>query len=231
MRIRSSDWVGVIQEDNIRHGGDGGGGTGKGWCQGDDILLYSAASNCFIWRNLLPSLSSDRNKMSQQSILNYYNSNKGSKPREFDELEGLKGGKRKSSQYNHEDEEVVDYQVSKKQNSLVMDSQNFPLAPILRTVGLRTKTFHDRIYGQVTNEVLGSFSDKCLQIELDPLIIRIMDTKQFQRLQQLKQLGLCENVFRAANHTSVGAMHLATRMMQTLEEQRRKDKKLRKMYP
>ena len=97
------------------------------------------------------------------------------------------------------------------------------------------------------------FANDISQIELDPLIIRIMDTKQFQRLQQLKQLGLCENVFRSANHTrfehrfvyilflhfrvsqaavgSVGAMHLATRMMQTLEEQRRKDKKLRRMYP
>ncbi|EKX36683.1 hypothetical protein GUITHDRAFT_117108 [Guillardia theta CCMP2712] len=158
--------------------------------------------------------------MSQQTILNYYMSNKASKPREFDDFEGMKGGKRKSSDVDHETEESYDFEVPKKQHLSVVGTQNFPLTPILRSVGLRTKTFHDRIYGQ---------------IELDPLIIRIMDTKQFQRLQQLKQLGLCENVFRSANHTrfehSVGAMHLATRMMQTLEEQRRKDKKLRRMFP
>ena len=87
--------------------------------------------------------------MSQQTILNYYMSNKASKPREFDDFEGIKGGKRKSSDVDHEIEESYDFEVPKKQHLSVVGNQNFPLTPILQSVGLRTKTFHDRIYGQV----------------------------------------------------------------------------------
>lgn len=54
------------------------------------------------------------------------------------------------------------------------------------------------------------------QIELDMLCQRIVDTKQFQRLHKLKQLGCSDYVFRGATHTrfihSLGVAHLAEKM-------------------
>ncbi|KAE8293554.1 Deoxynucleoside triphosphate triphosphohydrolase SAMHD1 [Larimichthys crocea] len=67
------------------------------------------------------------------------------------------------------------------------------------------KVFNDPIHGHV---------------ELHPLLIKIIDTPQFQRLRYLKQLGGTYYVFPGASHNrfehSIGVGHLAGRLVQAL---------------
>eukprot|EP00953_Heterococcus_sp_UTEX-ZZ885_P013546 7739-Heterococcus_DN1.PRE.1 len=60
---------------------------------------------------------------------------------------------------------------------------------------------------------------------LEPVLIAIMNTPQFQRLGSLKQLGTSDYVFRGATHTrfshSVGVAHLAGRMVETFMRSQR----------
>ncbi|CAN9515545.1 unnamed protein product [Ophioblennius macclurei] len=69
------------------------------------------------------------------------------------------------------------------------------------------KVFNDPIHGH---------------IELHPLLIKIIDTPQFQRLRNLKQLGGTYFVFPGASHNrfehSIGVCHLAGRLVQDLNE-------------
>ncbi|XP_070695451.1 deoxynucleoside triphosphate triphosphohydrolase SAMHD1 isoform X2 [Pempheris klunzingeri] len=69
------------------------------------------------------------------------------------------------------------------------------------------KVFNDPIHGHV---------------ELHPLLIKIIDTPQFQRLRNLKQLGGTYFVFPGASHNrfehSIGVGHLAGRLVQVLNE-------------
>ncbi|XP_069100003.1 deoxynucleoside triphosphate triphosphohydrolase SAMHD1 [Pleurodeles waltl] len=69
------------------------------------------------------------------------------------------------------------------------------------------KVFNDPIHGH---------------IELHPLLIRIIDTPQFQRLRYIKQLGGCYYVFPGASHNrfehSVGVGHLAGCLVRALHE-------------
>lgn len=57
-------------------------------------------------------------------------------------------------------------------------------------------------------------------LELEPVIQRLMDTPQFQRLHGLKQLGTSDSVYRSCTHTrfehSVGVAHLAQRFAEGL---------------
>ncbi|XP_030623578.1 deoxynucleoside triphosphate triphosphohydrolase SAMHD1-like [Chanos chanos] len=59
-------------------------------------------------------------------------------------------------------------------------------------------------------------------IEIHPLLVRIIDTPQFQRLQHIKQLGGTYLVFPGASHNrfehSIGVGHLAGRLVQALNE-------------
>ncbi|CAM9779348.1 unnamed protein product [Ectocarpus sp. 8 AP-2014] len=78
---------------------------------------------------------------------------------------------------------------------------------------VNVKTYKDSLYGT---------------LELEPVIQRLMDTPQFQRLHGLKQLGTSDNVFRSCTHTrfehSVGVAHLAQRFAEGL---RRRQPELR----
>ena len=38
-------------------------------------------------------------------------------------------------------------------------------------------------------------------IEFHPLLVKIINTRQFQRLKDIKQLGLCDYVYPGATHT------------------------------
>lgn len=68
------------------------------------------------------------------------------------------------------------------------------------------KVFNDPIHGH---------------IELPPLAVKIIDTPQFQRLRDLKQLGATYHVFYGATHNrfehSIGVCHLATQMLEHLQ--------------
>ncbi|XP_022597665.1 deoxynucleoside triphosphate triphosphohydrolase SAMHD1-like isoform X1 [Seriola dumerili] len=70
-----------------------------------------------------------------------------------------------------------------------------------------SKVFNDPIHGHV---------------ELHPLLIKIIDTPQFQRLRNLKQLGATYFVFPGASHNrfehSIGVGYLAGRLVQALNE-------------
>ena len=69
------------------------------------------------------------------------------------------------------------------------------------------KTFFDPLYGF---------------IEVTPLMLGFIDTPEFQRLRELKQLGAVHYVFPSANHTrfehSIGVSHLAGKLMKHLRE-------------
>ncbi len=59
-------------------------------------------------------------------------------------------------------------------------------------------------------------------IEVSDLSLQFIDTKAFQRLHNLKQLGTCSWVWCSANHTrfehSLGVMHLAKRLLHHLQD-------------
>uniref|UniRef100_A0A8C4SHA4 Deoxynucleoside triphosphate triphosphohydrolase SAMHD1 n=1 Tax=Erpetoichthys calabaricus TaxID=27687 RepID=A0A8C4SHA4_ERPCA len=76
-----------------------------------------------------------------------------------------------------------------------------------QTLSDKMKVFNDPIHGH---------------IELHPLLIRIIDTPQFQRLRYIKQLGGTYFVFPGASHNrfehSIGVGHLAGRLVGVLRE-------------
>lgn len=59
-------------------------------------------------------------------------------------------------------------------------------------------------------------------IELSPFALKIIDTEEFQRLKNIKQLGLCHNVFPSALHTrfehSIGTYHLAGLLVNSIKK-------------
>ncbi|XP_071175498.1 deoxynucleoside triphosphate triphosphohydrolase SAMHD1-like isoform X1 [Mytilus edulis] len=64
-------------------------------------------------------------------------------------------------------------------------------------------------------------------IELDPLLIKIIDTPQFQRLRNIKQLGGCYFVYPSASHNrfehSIGTCFLASNLARQLKKRLKKD--------
>lgn len=56
----------------------------------------------------------------------------------------------------------------------------------------------------------------------DRLLLRLIDTPEFQRLRRIKQLGMADQVFPGATHTrfahSLGVMHTSRRLLNRLEE-------------
>jgi HD superfamily phosphohydrolase len=57
----------------------------------------------------------------------------------------------------------------------------------------------------------------------DRLLLRLIETAEFQRLRRIKQLGMSELVFPGANHNrfahSLGVMNTARRFLSTLERE------------
>ena len=70
-------------------------------------------------------------------------------------------------------------------------------------------------------------------IEIDRPILRIVDSKAFQRLRQIRQLGFSENSFPSATHSrfihSIGAMHLARMALHTIFESAEKNRHTQKL--
>jgi HD superfamily phosphohydrolase len=60
------------------------------------------------------------------------------------------------------------------------------------------------------------------QISLSNIAIKIINTPQFQRLRNIKQLGACNFVFPTATHTrfehSIGVAHLAKELLKSLDQ-------------
>ncbi|XP_073710074.1 uncharacterized protein [Misgurnus anguillicaudatus] len=83
-----------------------------------------------------------------------------------------------------------------------------PSTPVKRTSrGREIKIFNDSIHGH---------------IELHPLLVKIIDTPQFQRLRNIKQLGGAYWVFPGASHNrfehSIGVAYLAGCLINSLQE-------------
>lgn len=70
----------------------------------------------------------------------------------------------------------------------------------------KVTTFNDNIHGN---------------IQLGGLLLAIVDTPQYQRLRNLKQLGNCDFVYLGATHTrfvhSIGVCHLSGKLARTLQ--------------
>ncbi|KAM6961195.1 deoxynucleoside triphosphate triphosphohydrolase SAMHD1-like [Aplochiton taeniatus] len=75
------------------------------------------------------------------------------------------------------------------------------------TALLSNEIFNDSVHGH---------------IELPPLLVRIIDTPQFQRLRYIKQLGAGYYVYPGACHNrfehSIGVAHLAGKFLRSLRE-------------
>lgn len=79
--------------------------------------------------------------------------------------------------------------------------------PPSKKLRVSTHVFNDPLYGQ---------------IELHPLCVDIIDTRQFQRLRYIKQLDTCYFVYPGASHNrfehSIGVCHLAGKLLRVLKE-------------
>lgn len=60
----------------------------------------------------------------------------------------------------------------------------------------------------------------------DQLLLDLINTREFQRLRRIRQLGMSEMVFPGANHSrfahSIGVMHVARRMLRRMDDLARK---------
>lgn len=92
------------------------------------------------------------------------------------------------------------------------------------SLGERLQILHSlRKLWQITSVTMKVFNDPIHgHIELHPLLVSIIDTPQFQRLRNLKQLGATYLVFPGACHNrfehSIGVGYLAGQLVQALNE-------------
>ena len=86
-----------------------------------------------------------------------------------------------------------------------MSQMDNPTPAAQRGLYLGQKQIQDRVHGQIT---------------LDHLLLLVMDTPDFQRLDNIKQLGGCSYIYPSATHTrkehSIGVCHLAGLMVKHL---------------
>ncbi|KAM9752024.1 deoxynucleoside triphosphate triphosphohydrolase SAMHD1 [Menidia menidia] len=94
----------------------------------------------------------------------------------------------------------------------------------IRCLGDRLKVLHSlRKLWQIETEPSKVFNDPIHgHLELHPLLVKIIDTPQFQRLRNIKQLGGAYFVFPGASHNrfehSIGVGYLAGQLVQALNE-------------
>lgn len=59
-------------------------------------------------------------------------------------------------------------------------------------------------------------------IRVDPLALKIINTPEFQRMREIKQLGLCHFIYPTATHTrfehSIGTYYLAGKMLEKIKQ-------------
>lgn len=100
-----------------------------------------------------------------------------------------------ASSMNHHDPDDAEFECSRSEGG---DTELYEAAG---------KIVHDPIHGQ---------------INLEPTLLKILDTPQFQRLRDLKQLGCAYMVFPGASHNRfehcIGVSHLAEQMLVHLRE-------------
>uniref|UniRef100_A0A3P9IEX3 Deoxynucleoside triphosphate triphosphohydrolase SAMHD1 n=1 Tax=Oryzias latipes TaxID=8090 RepID=A0A3P9IEX3_ORYLA len=94
----------------------------------------------------------------------------------------------------------------------------------IECLGVRLRILHSlRKLWQIDTEANKVFNDPIHgHVELHPLLIKIIDTPQFQRLRNIKQLGGTYFVFPGASHNrfehSIGVGYLAGQLVQALNE-------------
>ncbi len=75
----------------------------------------------------------------------------------------------------------------------------------------------ERIYRDSVHNIIRLKTDS----ESGKLLVRLIDTREFQRLRRVRQLGLAHFAYQAAEHSrfthSLGALHLATRVLAKLD--------------
>ncbi len=75
----------------------------------------------------------------------------------------------------------------------------------------------EKIYRDSVHNIIRLKTDT----EEGKLLVRLIDTAEFQRLRRIRQLGLAHFAYQAAEHSrfthSLGALHLATRILSKLE--------------
>ncbi|XP_036899901.1 deoxynucleoside triphosphate triphosphohydrolase SAMHD1 isoform X2 [Sturnira hondurensis] len=95
------------------------------------------------------------------------------------------------------------------------DLESFGMSSSSERVELLSLLHHQVAVKVINDPIHGHF-------ELHPLLVRIIDTPQFQRLRYIKQLGGTYYVFPGASHNrfehSLGVGHLAGCLVQTLKE-------------
>ncbi len=75
----------------------------------------------------------------------------------------------------------------------------------------------ERIYRDSVHNIIRLKTDS----ESGKLLVRLIDTREFQRLRRVRQLGLAHFAYQSAEHSrfthSLGALHLATRVLAKLD--------------
>ena len=107
-----------------------------------------------------------------------------------------------------EDDDIPFSQIVAKQPDPVLPDHNFDLnTPTGSPENVAASSKQQRRHGKLFNDPVHNL------FRLDPVSIDIIDSAQFQRLRDLKQLGMTYYIFPGASHNrfehSLGTAHLA----------------------
>jgi HD-GYP domain-containing protein (c-di-GMP phosphodiesterase class II) len=112
-----------------------------------------------------------------------------------------------SSSPAHSKRNLSPFTSDKKVDELTDRKSNHPNDQQLQIMRGKSCIFNDPIHGNIT---------------MSGLCLRIIDTKEFQRLRNLKQLGTCDYVFPGATHSrfshSIGVAYYAELLLKNLKE-------------